>query len=202
LQLLKSGTYTVTNSLLDLEYDYDSMGNLKWIKDYKTGSPQTQSFVYDSLNRLTSASASGGSYGNYGIEYYKYSPASGNLYEKAGVTQWYNDTNHIHGITHLNTVQKYWYDANGNVTKRIFGSDTYDLYYDAEGKMVSVKKNSADYASFVYDGDGNRVKGTINGTTISYVGNYADWSSSSLTKYYYEGKCAMRWITVLTRRII
>jgi len=60
--------------------------------------------------------------------------------------------------------------------------------------MVSVKKNSVDYASFVYDGDGNRVKGTINGTTISYVGNYADWSGSSLTKYYYAGtvRIAMR----------
>jgi YD repeat-containing protein len=110
------------------------------------------------------------------------------------VTQWYSDTNHVHGITHLNQTQKYWYDANGNVTKRIFGSDTYDLAYNAEGKMVSVKKNSADYASFVYDGDGNRVKGTINGTTISFVGNYADWSGSSLTKYYYEGtvRIAMR----------
>jgi YD repeat-containing protein len=90
-------------------------------------------------------------------------------------------------VTHLNGTQKYWYDANGNVTKRIFGSDTYDLYYDAEGKMVSVKKNSVDYASFVYDGDGNRVKGTINGTTITYMGNYADWSGSSLIKYYYAG---------------
>jgi RHS repeat-associated protein len=194
LQLLKSGTYTVTNSLLDLEYDYDSTGNINWIKDYKTGNPQTQSFGYDSLNRLTSASASGGSYGNYGPEYYKYSPTSGNLYEKAGVTQWYSDTNHVHGITHLNTVQKYWYDANGNVTTRVFYTDTYNLSYNAEGKMVSVKKNSADYVSFVYDGDGNRVKGTINGTTISYVGNYADWSGSSLTKYYYEGtvRIAMR----------
>jgi RHS repeat-associated protein len=51
-------------------------------------------------------------------------------------------------------------------------------------------------ASFVYDGDGNRVKGTVNGTTTAYVGNYYEWSGSASTmkKYYYAGslRLAMR----------
>ena len=29
-------------------------------------------------------------------------------------------------------------------------------------------------ATFVYDGDGNRVKGTVNGTTTVYIGNYIE----------------------------
>jgi RHS repeat-associated protein len=48
----------------------------------------------------------------------------------------------------------------------------------------------------VYDGDGNRVKGTISTTTTAYVGNYFEWtgSISTMKKYYYAGniKVAMR----------
>jgi hypothetical protein len=36
-------------------------------------------------------------------------------------------------------------------------------------------------ATFVYDGDGNRVKGTVDGVTITYIGNYYEWSGSTGT---------------------
>lgn len=42
-------------------------------------------------------------------------------------------------------------------------------------------------ASFAYDGDGNRVKGTVNGVTTAYVGNYYELSGSTTRKYYYAG---------------
>jgi RHS repeat-associated protein len=51
-------------------------------------------------------------------------------------------------------------------------------------------------ATFVYDGDGNRVKSTINTTTTAFIGNHTEWdvASSSLTRYYYAGstRVAMR----------
>ena len=51
-------------------------------------------------------------------------------------------------------------------------------------------------ASFVYDGDGNRVKGIVGGITTTYVGNYFEWvsSTSDMKKYYYAGgvRAAMR----------
>jgi RHS repeat-associated protein len=49
-------------------------------------------------------------------------------------------------------------------------------------------------ATFVYDGDGNRVKGTVGGVTITYIGNYYEWSGSTATSYYYAGslRVAMR----------
>jgi RHS repeat-associated protein len=51
-------------------------------------------------------------------------------------------------------------------------------------------------ATFVYDGDGNRVKSTINTTTTAFIGNHTEWdvASSSLTRYYYAGstRIAMR----------
>jgi hypothetical protein len=54
-------------------------------------------------------------------------------------------------------------------------------------------------ASFVYDGDGKRVKQTIGGVaTTSFIGNYYEVSGST-TKYYYAGgqRIAMRQGTTL-----
>jgi RHS repeat-associated protein len=42
-------------------------------------------------------------------------------------------------------------------------------------------------ATFVYDGDGNRVKATLNGATTAYVGNYYEQTGSAIKKYYYAG---------------
>jgi hypothetical protein len=35
--------------------------------------------------------------------------------------------------------------------------------------------------TFEYGGDGNRVKGTVGGVTITYIGNYYEWSGSTAT---------------------
>ena len=48
-------TYPTTTIHQHLEYLYDSGGNVTQIKDYQNGNPQTQSFTYDNLSRLTSA---------------------------------------------------------------------------------------------------------------------------------------------------
>ena len=42
-------------------------------------------------------------------------------------------------------------------------------------------------ATFVYDGDGNRVKGTAAGVTTTYLGNYYEWNGSAGVKNYYAG---------------
>jgi RHS repeat-associated protein len=42
-------------------------------------------------------------------------------------------------------------------------------------------------ATFAYDGDGKRVKGTVNSVTTAYVGNYFEWTSAGNTRYYYHG---------------
>jgi len=59
--------------------------------------------------------------------------------------------------------------------------------YDAENRMTAVSGAAA--ATFVYDGDGNRVKGVVGGVTTTYIGNYFEWSGSTSTmkKYYYAG---------------
>ena len=56
--------------------------------------------------------------------------------------------------------------------------------------------SGATSASFVYDGDGNRVKSVLNGVTTYYVGTHFEWtgSMSTMVKYHYAGsqRVAMR----------
>lgn len=51
-------------------------------------------------------------------------------------------------------------------------------------------------ATFVYDGDGNRVKATFDSSTTAYAENYFEWkgSTSTMVKYYYVNgqRVAMR----------
>jgi hypothetical protein len=78
---------------------------------------------------------------------------------------------------------------------RIVSGTTYLLDYDAENRLETVTGGGVN-ASFVYDGDGNRVKGTVGGVTTYYIGNYYEWTGSTSTarKYYYAGalRVAMR----------
>jgi len=68
-----------------------------------------------------------------------------------------------------------------------------------ENRLTNVTGTASATSVFVYDGDGNRVKSTINTTipvTTAFIGNHTEWdvASSSLTRYYYAGstRVAMR----------
>ena len=79
----------------------------------------------------------------------------------------------------------YSYDCSGNMTQRVIGGSTYNLAYDAENRLSTV--SGAASASFVYDGDGVRVKSTAGGTTTVTIGSYFEWTGTSSTmKRYYE----------------
>ena len=66
--------------------------------------------------------------------------------------------------------------------QKIAGSAT-SYTYDAENRMTAV--SGAATATFVYDGDGNRVKGVVGGVTTTYIGNYFEWSGSISTMKKY-----------------
>jgi RHS repeat-associated protein len=98
-------------------------------------------------------------------------------------------------------VQKYWYDANGNITTPSTAAkmriqlyfymnsgwvaydevtlkqvSAFDLAYDEENRLKEVRKNNSLLSTFVYDADGNRVmtilEGTPNDTFTVHLGNY------------------------------
>jgi RHS repeat-associated protein len=190
-----NSTMVPPTALLNLSYAYNANGNVLSINDAIMGGPQTQSFGYDSLNRLTSAGASGGSQGNYGPESYNYDLTTGNLASKAGAGYTYGAQNgncpdgalsKAHAVVTAGA-NTYCYDRNGNMVRRNIGANTYNLTYDAENRLTQV--SGAAVASFGYDGDGQRVIGVEGGTTTVYIGNYFEWkgSTSTMVKYYYAG---------------
>jgi RHS repeat-associated protein len=87
------------------------------------------------------------------------------------------------------------YDANGSMTKRVVDGGGWIMTYDAENHMTQAQSSTAT-ATFVYDGDGRRVQGTVGGVTTAYIGNYYEWtgSTSTMVRCYYAGatRVAMR----------
>jgi RHS repeat-associated protein len=85
------------------------------------------------------------------------------------------------------------YDANGNMTLRLKDGARYFLAYDAESRLTSVSGTVS--ASFVYNGDGQRVTATIGTAAITtYIGGYFEWQGGVGKSYYFAGaqRIAMR----------
>jgi RHS repeat-associated protein len=173
LQEIVSGVTSDTDSLQKLDYDYDIVGNIETIQDWIAGTPQAQAFGYDSLDRITSAQATGGTGGLYS-ESYTYSSTTGNLSNKGGVAYAYNDSAHAHAATHLDGAERYQYDASGNETWRSVGGSTYDLTYDGDGRLIEVSQGGSPIAKYLYDGDGNLVREIADGKTTIYVGQHLE----------------------------
>jgi len=78
------------------------------------------------------------------------------------------------------------------MTTRTASGSTYTFGYDYENRLTSV--SGAATASFVYDGDGNRVKSVVGATTTYFVGSHYETSGGVITKYYLAGgtRLAMR----------
>ncbi|GAB1472094.1 hypothetical protein MASR2M66_29720 [Chloroflexota bacterium] len=134
--LSSTTTMAGTTNLQNLSYTYDQNGNVLTILDALDG-PETQSFTYDVLNRIKSASATGGLNGSYS-ESYEYDPLTGNLSEKSGVSYTYEAPNNSHGVSSLSNGNSYLYDANGNMTNRTVGGSSYILTYDLENRLTNV----------------------------------------------------------------
>jgi RHS repeat-associated protein len=188
------GSATIQN----LTYDYDAVGNISSILDgIVTGGPQTQTFAYDAINRLTTASATGGNYGTYSPETYAYNASSGNLTTKAGLTLNYPAPGHAHAVssTSGSNSWSFTYDANGNMITGNMTGPTLTYNYNAENQLVSVSSGQ----TYTYDGDGNLVVMTDSaGVKTVRIGSHYEvvnpGGSATYRRYYFLGgvRVAMR----------
>jgi RHS repeat-associated protein len=195
LKQIRTGTTEVPTDTQDLEYGYDPAGNVVTIVDGKMlGGTQAQSFGYDPLDRLVSASAAGGSAGQGQYdESYTYNEI-GNLTSKGGVTYTYPTPGspQPHAVTGASNGGSFVYDYNGNMTSRRLqtGGPTYTQTWDDDNRLASVTvpiSGSEQTTTFTYDGNGALVKKESGGETTVYVGTYYEKNvtTGQVTRYYF-----------------
>jgi len=132
-------TYSGGVPLQDLNYTFDSVGNVLQIDDNRNNA--VQKFTYDGLNRLSTAQ---GTY--YGTKTYEYD-SIGNMLKKGALSMNYGNNAGPHAVTSSSDERTFEYDANGSMIKRGVDVLTYD--FDQKLKEIVVKK--ADRESVVYD---------------------------------------------------
>ena len=173
-----------TPLLQNLTYSYDNAGNISGVSDsIKTA---TQSFGYDGLHRLTSASSLSGTAYNH---IYTYKP-NGNVDTGAGKTFTYPALYAARPHAPLSAVDPggtcgYAYDLNGNLSTRTCGAVIRTHSWDVENRLTEVKDGATVLGSYTYDFSGTRVK-KIEGavTTLTPFSSYRIVNGVA-TKYYF-----------------
>ncbi|MCP5208466.1 MAG: RHS repeat-associated core domain-containing protein [Hahellaceae bacterium] len=151
----KIETLNKSQTLQNLTYTYDNLGNVYKRTSEVRGLNLTEGFSYDNLNRLTQAATSGLSTGTR-ILNYQYDKL-GNITFKTGVSdtngyKYENGRPHAVSSIVLNgQTTSFTYDANGNM--RSDGNRT--LTYNSIGKPVTISQGNAEI-HFKYGPDGNR----------------------------------------------
>jgi RHS repeat-associated protein len=130
------------NSVQNLSFSYDSIGNLQSRNDANQNLAET--FLYDNLNRLTSATVNSNGAGvvttSYGYD------SIGNMTSRSDVGTYTLGTVNAkpHALAQIALTaggkRTYAYDSNGNLMT--------ETQYDANNNVIASKGRSASYASF------------------------------------------------------
>lgn len=140
-------------TFIDLEYSYDSVGNVTSIID-QNDSQNNCSMQYDSLDRLT------GSTGPWGPGSFSYDAIGNRTSKNIGS----NSKNYSYNPSD-NRLNGYSHDPNGNLLQ----DDNFTYVYDSENRLVRVLSGANVIVEYKYDGDGRRITKTANGETTYYA---------------------------------
>jgi len=181
------GATSMTSGVLQLDYGYGATasnnGNITTQQIIAPGLNVTQSYTYDQINRLLSASEGTNWTQNYLYDQYgNRAVAPGSYILNGALTPQtltaFNSTN--------NRIQlsNFAYDQAGNLTA---DPDTgaNGMVYDAENRMTSYTKSGLT-TTYAYDGDGRRVSKTDSTGTLVFVYNasgqlIAEYSTATQT---------------------
>ena len=165
-----------TTKEMDLNYTYDGTGNVL--------TENSQSYGYDALGRLTSAT------GPWGTVTYEYDQVGNRVQMVNGSTT----TTYTYGSFNRLTSAggtTYGYNANGDLVSKNGTAWTY--YYDYENRLTKVEHSGTTVQQNYYDGDGNRVEQVAGGSTYVYVYQGVNIlysknvTSGTWTKSFYAG---------------
>jgi RHS repeat-associated protein len=130
-----------------------------WRDTNSTWHSETESYRYDGLDRLTSASCTSWSH-TYTCD------TAGKRTGKDAITYTVNVVNEVSA---LSDGTSFIYDDNGNRTQKTKGTDTWDYIYDYANRLIKVEENDSTIGEYVYDGDGKRLQKTENSMTSTYI---------------------------------
>jgi YD repeat-containing protein len=156
----------------DWEYLYDDVGNVTDIIDRRENGHQSQSMVYDGLNRLKEASAPG----MWGVATYQYNAVDD--IERAEISsgdharvfeyQYDSQTRHLDAITddQSEVLYSFDHDSRGNQVQRSGIGGSHERDFDAANRLLS----AGDGTAYEYDGYGRRTKVTrADGSVELYI---------------------------------
>ncbi len=156
-----------SNVIQNLTYQDDADGNIQTITD-NLNAARNQSFTYDDLNRLWSAS------GLYGAESWLYDGVGNRTSATVnGTTSTYTPattSNQIASITTGGNTRSFAYYPSGQVSSDQRAPTTgYAFTYNGSARMASVSLNGKALATYLYNGLEQRVLKTVSGTKTAFV---------------------------------
>jgi RHS repeat-associated protein len=162
--------------LVDATLTWDTAGNLLSRQDLKQS--VTETFVYDTLNRLTTSQRNGAQ--NLTLTY----DAIGNILTKSDVGSYSYHATKKRAVTQAGSTS-YGYDANGNVTSRGGSSISYTSY-----NLPSVINAGSETSALHYGAFRNRFKQVTAGanpeTRIYVAGLMEKVTRGGVTEYRYQ----------------
>jgi RHS repeat-associated protein len=150
--------------LLRLVYERDVNGRVEAVSEIRGSDSTRVSFGFDASGRLTSVTKDG-----VPVASYEYG-ANGNRTLAATPAGMLEGTVDAQDRLLAFGSTTYAYDANGQLIKKVTGTDTTRYQYDAGGKLRAVSLPSGQQVSYLLDALGRRVARTVDGViTQRYV---------------------------------
>ncbi len=178
---------STTESLQDLNYKYDSVGNITQIFDIGGyDSAKVIDFLYDDLYRLTTASTTVATTSNDYIRNYAYD-ALGNITNKSdlGAYSYTGNTGvsyaNPHAVTDINGTT-YSYDKNGN----LLSDSTWTHGWNYNNTLAS-STNGVITVDYGYDHNKQRVSYDNGTKSLVYPNKYFNQSTGTTTRHIYAG---------------